>query len=151
MSKNFGFKVKLCKAQSPQTKGTVEGRNKGMNIAINQETNMSPTALFYKEKEYMLPLPPKDIIGSYLMPNRYRASSEALINYGGSKYSVDPKLIAEEVTTDLLDNKLYIYYNGKLVTFHALNDNLLNYSYCSQSICHILQLDATFCHGMTHI
>lgn len=154
MSKDFGFKVKLCRAQSPQTKGTVEARNKildwirayegefdtleelegfvetinrDMNITVNQETNMSPTALFYKEKEYMLPLPPKDIIDSYLTPNRYRVSSEALINYGGSKYSVDPKLIGEEVTVDLLANKLYIYYNGKLVTFHALNDNPINY------------------------
>ena len=70
-----GFKVKFCKARKPQTKGTVEARNKivdwiraydgefetieeletiveninkDMNITINQETNMSPTALFYK-------------------------------------------------------------------------------------------------------
>ena len=28
---------------------------------------------------------------------------------------------------DCLDNKLYIYYNGKLVTIHALNDNPVNY------------------------
>ena len=40
---------------------------------------------------------------------------------------MDPKLIGEEVTVDLLDNKLYIYYNGKLVTFHALNENPINY------------------------
>ena len=54
-------------------------------------------------------------------------SSEALIRYGNSKYSVDPKLIGEEVTVDLLDNKLFIYYNGKLVTFHALNEKPINY------------------------
>ncbi|MDY3796557.1 MAG: IS21 family transposase, partial [Agathobacter sp.] len=30
-------------------------------------------------------------------------------------------------TADLLDNKLYIYYNGKLVTFHSLNENPINY------------------------
>lgn len=28
MAKDFGFKVRLCKARSPQTKGTVEARNK---------------------------------------------------------------------------------------------------------------------------
>ena len=28
MAKDFGFKVWLCKARSPQTKGTVEARNK---------------------------------------------------------------------------------------------------------------------------
>ena len=54
-------------------------------------------------------------------------SDEALIKYGNSRYSVDPKLIGEEVTVDHLDNKLYIYYNGKFVTFHALNENPINY------------------------
>lgn len=33
--------------------------NKDMNTSINQETKMSPTALFYKEKEYLAPLPHK--------------------------------------------------------------------------------------------
>lgn len=154
MAKDFGFKVRLCKARSPQTKGTVEARNKiidwirayegefetieelevlissvnkNMNISINQETKMSPTALFYKEKEYLKPLPHKSIIDTYLTPNRYRVSSEALIRFNGNRYSVDPKLIDEEVTVDCLDNRLYIYYNGKLVTIHALNDNPVNY------------------------
>ena len=74
MAKDFGFKIRFCKARTPETKGTVEARNKivdwirayegefetleeleaivesinkDMNITINQETNMSPTALFY--------------------------------------------------------------------------------------------------------
>ena len=154
LARDFGFKVRFCKARTPQTKGTVEARNKivdwirayegefetleeleaivesinrDMNITINQETNMSPTALFYKEKEHLLPLPAKDIIDTYLTPNRYRVSSEALIRYGNGKYSVDPKLIGEEVTVDLFDNKLFIYYNGKLVTFHELNEKTMNY------------------------
>ena len=116
--------MRLCKARSPQTKGTVEARNKiidwirayegefetieelevlisavnkDMNISINQETKMSPTAHFYKEKEYLKPLPHKSIIDTYLTPNRYRVLSEALIRFNGNRYSVDPKLIDEEV------------------------------------------------------
>ena len=154
MAKDFGFKVRLCRTRKPETKGTVEAKNKvidwvrayegefetieelegiietinkDMNITINQETDMSPTALFYKEKEYLQPLPHKSIIDTYLTPNRYKVSSESLIRYGNSRYSVDPKLIGEDVTIDLLDNKLYIYYNGKLVTFHPLNENPVNY------------------------
>lgn len=154
MSKDFGFKVRLCRTRKPETKGTVEAKNKvidwvrayegefetieelegiietinkDMNITINQETDMSPTALFYKEKEYLQPLPHKSIIDTYLTPNRYKVSKESLIRYGNSRYSVDPKLIGEDVTVDLLDNKLYIYYNGKLVTFHQLNENPVNY------------------------
>ena len=154
LAKDFGFKVRLCGTRKPETKGTVEAKNKvidwirayegefegleeltaiietiniDMNININQETEMSPTALFYKEKEYLQPLPARDIIDTYLTSTKYKVSDEALVRYGKSKYSVDPKLIGEEVTLDLFDNKLYIYYNGKLVTFHTLNENPINY------------------------
>lgn len=154
LAKDCGFKIRLCKTRAAQTKGTVEAKNKmldwlrpyegefetieelisivesinqDINITINQETNMSPVALFYKEKEYLHPIPAKDVLDTYLRPNKYKVSNEALIRYGNSKYSVDPKLIGEEVTVDVLGNKLYVYYNGKLVTFHSLNNNPINY------------------------
>lgn len=154
MAKDFGFRVKFCKARRPETKGTVEAKNKvidwirayegefetieelaailekinnDMNITINQETDMSPAALYYKEKEYLKPLPNKSVINDYLTPNRYKVTNDALIKYGNSRYSVDPKLIGEEVTADNFDNKLWIYYNGKLVAFHQLNQNPVNY------------------------
>ena len=155
LAKDFGFKVRFCGTRKPETKGTVEAKNKvidwirayegefetleelldivetinqDMNITINQETDMSPTALFYKEKEYLQPLPDKHLIDQYLTPTKYKVSKEALIRYGNSRYSVDPKLIGEDVTADLLDNKLYIYYKGKLVALHSLNQNPINYN-----------------------
>ena len=155
LAKEFGFKVRLCRTRQPETKGTVEAKNKvidwirayegefetleeltqiveainkDMNININQETEMSPTALFYKEKEYLKPLPNKNIIDTYLTPNKYKVSTESLIRYGANRYSVDPKLIGEDVTVDIFDNKLYIYYNGKLVTFHSITEKNINYS-----------------------
>ena len=154
MAKEFHFRIRFCKTKAPETKGTVEARNKvvdwirayegefetleeliritedinaSMNITISQETQMSPTALFYKEKEYLQPLPSQSIIDSFLCPNKYSVSNEGLIRYEGRKYSVDPKLIGEKVTADVLEDKLYIYYNGKLVTYHALNENPVNY------------------------
>lgn len=154
LAKDCGFKVRLCKARSPETKGTVEAKNKpidwirpydgefenlddliriikdinqAMNINVNEEMGVSPTALFYKEKEYLQPLTANAVIEPYLCPNRYRVTNEALIRYGSNKYSVDPKLINEEVTVDTLENNLYIYYNGKLTTYHPLNENKINY------------------------
>lgn len=154
LAKDFNFKVRLCRSRKPETKGTVEAKNKvidwirpydgefetieelekilesinqDMNITINQETNMSPVALFYKEKEYLHPLPNKDIISQYLTPNKYKVGNDALIRYGSCRYSVNPKLIGEEVTVDHFDNKLYVYYKGKLVTFHEINTNPINY------------------------
>ena len=154
LAKDFGFKIRFCGTRKPETKGTVEAKNKvidwirayegefegieelaaiveainrDMNININQATDMSPSALFYKEKEYLQPLPARDIINAYLTPTRYKVNNAALIRYGTSRYSDDPKLIGEEVTADLLDNKLCIYYNGKLVAFHPLNENPVNY------------------------
>lgn len=155
LAKDFGFKVRFCGTRKPETKGTVEAKNKvidwirayegefetleelliitetinqDMNITINQETEMSPAALFYKEKEYLQPLPDKNLIDQYLTPTKYKVSDEALIRYGNSRYSVDPKFIGEEVTVDLLDNKLYVYYKGKLITLHHLNENPVNYT-----------------------
>ncbi len=154
LAREFGFKVRLCGTRKPETKGTVEARNKvidwirayegefetleelikiiedintEMNITISQDTQMSPTALFYKEKEYLKPLPEQSIIEQYLLPNKYLVSNESLIRYKGHKYSVDPKLIGEEVTVNILDDKLYIYYNGKLITYHDINENPVNY------------------------
>lgn len=153
-AKDFGFRVRLCATKAPETKGMVEARNKvidwvrpydgefedlddlirvvkeinvAMNIRINEDIGMSPTALFYKEKEYLQPLPSKAITYQYLCPNSYRVTNEALIRYGNSKYSVDPKLINEAVTVDAFNNNLYIYYNGKLITYHPLSEKKINY------------------------
>lgn len=154
LAKDFNFRVRLCGTRMPETKGSVEAKNKvvdwirsyegefedleeltliikkineKMNININDETRMSPTALFYKEKEHLQALPHRSIIDSYLCPNKYKVSNESLIRYGNSKYSVDPKFINEEVTIDIFDNNLYIYYKGKLIAFHPLNKKPINY------------------------
>jgi len=154
LAKDFGFKIRFCKVRSPETKGTVEARNKildwiraydndfdsiedlveivnkinsDMNITINEETQMSPIALFYKEKEYLQPLPNRQVIDSYAIPIKYKVSNESLIYYEGYKYSVNPELIGEDVTVENLDQKLFVYYRGKLVTVHPVTDKPVNY------------------------
>ena len=98
MAKDFGFEVKLCGVRKPYTKGCVEAKNKiidwirvydgefetfedltaiieeintSMNTRLNQETQMSPTALYYKEKKYLLPLPSNNMCNDGLYEDCY--------------------------------------------------------------------------------
>ena len=157
-AKDFNFKVRLCKFRAGYTKGSNEARNKmldwlrpyddefedlddlikivesintKMNMNICAGTQYPPSALFYtKEKEYLTPLPHKQLIESYLSPNKVKVSNEALIYYKGNKYSVRKKLINEYVSLELFDNQLHIYYKGKLETIHNVfekNTNKIEY------------------------
>ena len=153
-AKDIGFEVKLCKTRNPQTKGSNESRNKildwirpydhdfndfedliriiesinqKMNIEVCQATDVSPALLYYKEKEYLIPLVNKSVYEPYLSSFKVKVGKDGLINYKGKRYSVDPKLIDELVTYEQYNNKLYIYYNGKLNTIHELSDSPINY------------------------
>ena len=154
LAKDCGFRIRLCGTRSPETKGTVEAKNKvldwiraydgdfetleeldaivrrlgiDMNTNICQETGMSPMALFYKEKNYLGPLPAKEVTDAYILPNRYMVLTGSLISYDGSRYSVPPELIGLEVTVDRLGDRLYIYHEGKLAAYHEANKNPINY------------------------
>lgn len=153
-AKDIGFEVKLCKTRNPQTKGSNESRNKildwirpydhdfndfedlvriiesinqKMNIEVCQATDVSPALLYYKEKEYLIPLVNKSVYEPYLSSFKVKVGKDGLINYKGKRYSVDSKLIDELVTYEQYNNKLYIYYNGKLNTIHELSDSPINY------------------------
>ena len=154
LAKDFGFKIRLCRVRSPETKGSVEARNKiiewikpyegefetledltqivkeinrKMNINIHGEMHISPVALFYKEKEYLHPLPSRSIIDQYLTPIRYKVGSDAMIRYQGNRYSVNPEFIGEDVSVEQLDDKLYVYYMGNLTTMHRISSFPFNY------------------------
>lgn len=152
-AKDFGFKARLCGVKSPFTKGSNEARNKildrlraydyefdniedlikiikdlndKMNLEICQGINLPPTAVYYKEKEYLNPLPNNSIIETYLNGVKYKVSNESLILFEGKRYSVPPELIDEDVTINHDENKLYVYYNGKFITDHIISNNPIN-------------------------
>jgi len=155
-AKDYGFKAKRCKPYRPQTKGKVESANrymnwlkpfnnefkdldelcdivKKLNITLNQEvsqtTNVAPMLLLLKEKEHLSPLPKQEIIDYYFktVPPR-KVSKDSMISYKGNKYSVPVEFIGKNVTIDVLEDKLYIYYNANCIRIHELSENKLNYN-----------------------
>ena len=92
--KDMGTTAKRCRVRSPETKGKVESSNrfmrwlipyngefeteaeiieiikdisKAINSQVNSTTGVAPILLFDKEKEYLLPLPCKEVLDSYTM------------------------------------------------------------------------------------
>ena len=153
--KDMGTIPKKCKVRSCETKGKVENSNKFVNWILpydgefdteeelinimnrindkinsqaNETTNMAPIGLFQIEKEYLQPLPKQDVIDQYLdcmIPAR--VSIESLVYYKGTKYSVPPKYINQTVKLQVIDNKLFIYYNTYLITMHELSNQKIQY------------------------
>ena len=89
---------------------------------------MPPITLFQKEKEYLQPLPSQTVIDRYLdtmIPAK--VSNALLVYYKGAEYSVPSKFIGKTVKLNVVNNKLYIYYNKDLIATHEINDKKFNY------------------------
>lgn len=154
--KDIEVKLSLCKARTPQTKGKDEVSNKyaqwlnsydgkiknkehilklidKLNTDINNQkntgTNYPPVLLFTKEKEYLRPLPNKELLDSYEEEMRScKVPSTFLIEYKGAKYSVPPYLINKTIKYKEVNGMLFIYYKSDLVSVHDLNkSNKVNY------------------------
>lgn len=155
-AKDMGFIPKKCKKHSPETKGKDESCNRFMswlypynhefeteselievikrinikvNLEVNSTTNMPPIVLYEKEKEYLNPLPKKQIIESYLdtmMPAK--VSNGLLVYYKGHEYSVPKKYINQTVKLNEVNNKLLIYYNKVLIASHNITEKKINYN-----------------------
>ncbi|MDO5138975.1 MAG: IS21 family transposase [Oscillospiraceae bacterium] len=153
-ARDIGFSIQLCKARSPETKGSNEARNKildwfrpynndfddfcdlqkiceqinaRMNMDVCQGTGVPPSLLYTKEKEYLLPLPFGSVYLPYLSLFKAKVGSDSMISYRGSRYSTEPKLIGEYVEYEADSDKLYIYYKGILQTVHDIGDSPFNY------------------------
>ena len=155
-AKDMGFVPKKCKKHSPETKGKDESCNRFMNwlypynyefetenelieiikrinikvnMEVNSTTNMPPIVLYEKEKEYLNPLPKKQIIESYLdTMTPAKVSNGLLVYYKGHEYSVPKKYINQTVKLNEVNNKLLIYYNKNLIASHDITEKKINYN-----------------------
>lgn len=154
-AKDMGFIPKHCKVCHAWTKGKDESCNRFMNWLLpydyefnteeelieiikkvtnevnkqsNQTTSMPPISLFQKEKEYLQPLPNQAIIESYLDNLiAVKVQNTMLFYYKGCEYSVPKKFIGQTLKVKENNNKLYVYYNKKLITTHEISDKKINY------------------------
>lgn len=153
--KDIGINAKKCKPRHPYTKGKDESANRFMswlipynyefedeqelikiinkiNLKVNKQVNstigVAPIMLFNKEKEYLKPLPNKQIMDQYLInTNHLKISNESLFYYKGRRYSVPHKFINQTVEVQEENNKLYVYYNKELITMHEISEKNINY------------------------
>lgn len=84
--------------------------------------------LYEKEKEYLQPLPNKDIINQYSKDSIHvKVSNESLFYYKGKRYSVPNKFINTHLDIQEDNNKLYVYYNREMITMHEISEKNINY------------------------
>lgn len=155
-AKDAGFKSITCRAYRPQTKGKVEALAKlinrlvvyneefedyeelerivndfrtEINLEVSQATGDIPLNRLEKEKEYLIPLPPMNLLLSYISREKdYKVLKDSMVTYKGKKYSVPTKYIGKKMNiTEALDGKINIYYNGDFVVCHPVTNNKLNY------------------------
>ena len=152
---DIGVKPRHCKVKKCMTKGKVESQNRFMswlipynnefekeedliriidnitkkvNQEINDTTGCTPIFLYNKEKEYLKPLPNKELLERYENDIKsFKVPSTFLVTYKGNEYSVPPQYINKTVKLTELNNKLYIYYNEELISCHDISCNKINY------------------------
>ena len=154
-TKDMHTKPKKCKVRHPYTKGKVESSNRFLdwlipynhefedekeliniiekitykvNKQVNSTTGTTPIMLFKKEKEYLQPLPNKEILKQYSKESvRVKVSNESLFYYKKRRYSVSPKYIGKILDIQEDNNKLYVYYSKNLITIHEISKKNINY------------------------
>ena len=154
-TKDMQTKPRKCKPRHPYTKGKDESANRFMNWLlpynhefeneeelikiieninykvnrkINSTTGVAPIMLYNKEKEYLKPLPNKKILDEYLSTTiQIKVFNDSLFYYKGKRYSVPIQFINKTLNVYENNNKLYVYYNRKLITIHDISEKNINY------------------------
>lgn len=80
------------------------------------------------EKEHLLPLPHDKVCSFYKnVTMQVKVNTNSLFKYKKNMYSVSPDLIGKNITIQVIENDLHVYYNKKLITIHSISRNKVNY------------------------
>jgi len=168
LADDFNFKVVPCVRARPSTKSKVENPmrvvdeimnynsvvedlqelNQKMNMItdeansrICQATGLPPILVFSKEKEHLSPLPNDKVCSFYKnITVQAKVNTNSLFKYKQNMYSVPPDLIGKNVSVQVTENNLHVYYSRKLITVHNISDDKVNY----QDNHHLKMMELTF-------
>lgn len=155
--KDIDVKLELCEIHSPVTKGKDESANRFINwikafdyqikdeaeliscieeyIAseansqVNSRTQVPPTVLFKKEKEYLRPIGNEMNLRTYVEDSkRIKVPNTQLISFKSKQYSVPSQYIGKYVDVVSTGNDIYIYHNNTLIAAHSVSESPINYN-----------------------
>lgn len=155
LADDFGFSIYPCVRARPNTKAKVENPmriideimnyngvledlqelHEKMSVITNeansrvcQATGLPPILVFNKEKEHLLPLPHDKICSFYKNETvQAKVNTNSLFKYKHNMYSAPPDLIGKNITIQVSENNLHVYYNKKLITIHSITEKKINY------------------------
>lgn len=155
--KDIDVELELCDIRSPMTKGKDECANKFVNwikafdykikdeaeliqvieeyiteksnSQINSRTQVPPSILFKKEKDYLKPIGNEMNLQTYIQNHkRTKVPNTLLISYESKQYSVPSPYIGKYVDVYSIGDELYIYHNHTLIAVHSVSEKLINYN-----------------------
>lgn len=151
---DYGFETKPCVGGRANTKGKVEATMKMMDELlmyngqldynglvkkveeINNRENMRyhksyqkiPFKHLKKEKDFLLPLPPKQIRSHYQITTKdYKVNNSCMISFKNNLYSLPLEYKNKVIQLQEYDNQIHIYFNTKLICIHKISNNNINY------------------------
>lgn len=151
---DYGFVVHPCIAGRPRTKAKVEAPmkildeirayngkldynqlneliiriNNRVNSQVNQGTGRIPLMYMQKEKTSLHPLPTDNIRKSYqIVTYTVKVTHSSMFNYNGCQYSVPPEYVGKNVSLQIYDGYIHVYYSTYFITVHVLSKKKFNY------------------------
>ena len=84
-------------------------------------------SLLEYEKDFLSPLPSKEIRSRYYYQQTVKVNSSSMISYQSNQYSVPAEYIGKRLGLEVEDNTLYLYDNTKLIASHPVSNLAMNY------------------------
>ena len=102
--------------------------NNRVNTQVNQGTGRIPLMYFNKEKAFLCSLPADTIRKPYqIATHTAKVNHSSMFQYNGCQYSVPPEYVGKNVSLQIYDGYIHVYYSTYFITIHMISKKKLNY------------------------